>query len=100
MVLDKFVFMYKIHDMSNPSENPSAADNQQETNLIPMRRLEPFPQLIRASYNMLDDKQKQAISLKRMEMLLESETAAWKDVHEEIMHVTMLIMAATSKGKN
>lgn len=65
-----------------------------------MHSVEPFPQILRAAYNMLDDKQKQAISLKRMEALLESETAEWKDVYEEIMHVSMLIMAATSKGGN
>ena len=31
MVLDKFMFMYMIHNMSTSSENPSAADNQQES---------------------------------------------------------------------
>lgn len=31
VVLDGFVNVYKIHDMNQPSDNPSAADNQQET---------------------------------------------------------------------
>ena len=31
VVLDKFMFMYMIHNMSTSSENPSAADNQQES---------------------------------------------------------------------